>query len=191
MGCYGDAGACFTNDRELADRMRRISRHGQARRYFHTDVGVNGRIDTLQAAILLAKWPNFMHEVEARGRIGTEYTRKLNTAGFTSTPHISAGNTSVYAQYTVAVENRADVQALLKQMGIPTSVHYPTLLNNQPALSQINQCSSPVNQTPLAQSACEKVMSLPMHPWLCDDDQDKVVDALLTAIKNTSNSDQS
>ena len=191
LGCYGDAGACFTNDRELADRMRRISRHGQARRYFHTDVGVNGRIDTLQAAILLAKWPNFMHEVEARGRIGTEYTRKLNTAGFTSTPHISAGNTSVYAQYTVAVENRADVQALLKQMGIPTSVHYPTLLNNQPALSQINQCSSPVNQTPLAQSACEKVMSLPMHPWLCDDDQDKVVDALLTAIKNTSNSDQS
>ena len=77
FGGYGDGGACFTDDPELADRMRRVSRHGQAKRYFHTDIGVNGRIDTLQAAILLGKWPNFAKEVEARGRIGAAYSRKL------------------------------------------------------------------------------------------------------------------
>ena len=98
FGGYGDGGACFTDDSELADRMRRVSRHGQARRYFHTDIGVNGRIDTLQAAILLGKWPNFEQEVEARGRIGAAYSRKLQAAGVTTTPQLISGNTSVYAR---------------------------------------------------------------------------------------------
>ena len=135
---------------ELADRMRRVSRHGQAKRYFHTDIGVNGRIDTLQAAILLGKWPNFAKEVDARGRIGAAYSRKLQAAGVTTTPQLAAGNTSVYAQYTVQVDHRVDVQALLKDKGIPTAVHYPTLLCKQPALR------------------CEEH---PLLGWLCENRQ--------------------
>ena len=186
FGGYGDGGACFTNDPELADRMRRVSRHGQARRYFHTDIGVNGRIDTLQAAILLGKWPNFAQEVEARGRIGSAYSRKLQAVGIRSTPQLAAGNTSVFAQYTVQVDQRAEVQAMLKEQGIPTAVHYPTLLCQQPALRcEHSRCSGGCH-TPHAQEASERVMSLPMHPWLSDVDQDRVVDALLTAAQQTS-----
>jgi UDP-2-acetamido-2-deoxy-ribo-hexuluronate aminotransferase len=186
LGGYGDGGACFTDDPDLADRMRRVSRHGQARRYFHTELGVNGRIDTLQAAILLGKWPNFAEEVEARGRIGAAYSRKLQAAGITTTPQLAAGNTSVYAQYTVKVDQRAEVQAALKDRDIPTAVHYPTLLCQQPALRcEHSRCSRGCH-TPLAQAASERVMSLPMHPWLNDDDQDRVVDALVSALQHTS-----
>jgi UDP-2-acetamido-2-deoxy-ribo-hexuluronate aminotransferase len=186
LGGYGDGGACFTDDAELADRMRRVSRHGQARRYFHTDIGVNGRIDTLQAAILLGKWPNFAQEVEARGRIGAAYSRKLQAAGINTTPQLAAGNTSVYAQYTVQVEQRAEVQAALKDRGIPTAVHYPTLLCQQPALRCEHSRCSQGCQMPMAQAASERVLSLPMHPWLSDDDQDRVVDALVSALQHTS-----
>ena len=190
LGGYGDGGACFTDDPEMADRMRRVSRHGQARRYFHTELGVNGRIDTLQAAILLGKWPNFAQEVEARSLIGAAYSRKLNAAGITTTPQLAPRNTSVYAQYTVQVEQRAEVQAALKERGIPTAVHYPTLLCQQPALRcEHNRCLQRCH-TPLAQAASERVMSLPMHPWLSDDDQDRVVDALVSALQqHTSISD--
>jgi UDP-2-acetamido-2-deoxy-ribo-hexuluronate aminotransferase len=186
LGGYGDGGACFTDDPELAERMRRVSRHGQARRYFHTELGVNGRIDTLQAAILLGKWPNFAQEVEARCRVGAAYSRKLQAAGITTTPQLAAGNTSVYAQYTVQVDRRAEVQAALKDRGIPTAVHYPTLLCQQPALRcEHSRCSMGCH-TPLAQAASERVMSLPMHPWLSDDDQDRVVDALVSALQHTT-----
>jgi UDP-2-acetamido-2-deoxy-ribo-hexuluronate aminotransferase len=185
FGGYGDGGACFTDDPELADRMRRVSRHGQTRRYFHTDIGVNGRIDTLQAAILLGKWPNFAQEVEARGRIGAAYGRKLQAAGITTTPQLAQGNTSVYAQYTVQVEQRAEVQAALREKGIPTSVHYPTLLSQQPALRRAHNRSNQSGQTPLAQAASERVLSLPMHPWFSDDDQELVVDSFVSAVHHS------
>ena len=186
LGGYGDGGACFTDDPELANRMRRVSRHGQARRYFHTELGVNGRIDTLQAAILLGKWPNFAQEVEDRGHIGAAYSRKLQAAGITTKPQLAAGNTSVYAQYTVQVEQRAEVQAALKERGIPTAVHYPTLLCQQPALHCMNSRCSQGCHTPLAKAASERVLSLPMHPWLSDDDQDRVVSALVSALQHTT-----
>lgn len=185
FGGYGDGGACFTDDPELAHSMRRVSRHGQAKRYFHTDIGVNGRIDTLQAAILLGKWPNFAKEVEARGRIGAAYSRKLQVAGVTTTPQLAAGNTSVYAQFTVQVEQRAEVQAALKDQGIPTAVHYPTLLCQQPALRCEHSLCSGGCHTPIAQAASERVMSLPMHPWLSEADQDRVVDGLVRALEQT------
>ena len=188
FGGYGDGGACFTNDPELADRMRRVSRHGQAKRYFHTDIGVNGRIDTLQAAILLGKWPNFAKEVEARGRIGAAYSRKLQAAGVTTTPQLASGNTSVYAQYTVQVDHRAKVQAQLKDQGIPTAVHYPTLLCQQPALRCDHSLCRGSCHTPIAQAVTERVMSLPMHPWLSDDDQTRVVDGLMSALQYTKTS---
>ena len=186
FGGYGDGGACFTDDSELADRMRRVSRHGQARRYFHTDIGLNGRIDTIQAAILLGKWPNFAQEVEARGRIGAAYSRKLQAAGVTTTPQLAVGTTSVYAQYTVQVEQRSQVQSILKFQGIPTAVHYPTLLCQQPALRCEHSLCSGGCHTPIAQAASERVLSLPMHPWLSDADQDRVVDGLVSALQHTT-----
>ena len=164
--------------------MRRVSRHGQSRRYFHSDIGVNGRIDTLQAAILLAKWPNFDKEVEARRRIGASYSRKLQAAGVNTTPQLMAGNTSVYAQYTIQVDNRSELQSALKDQGIPTAVHYPTLLCQQPALRCQHSLCSRGCFTPLAQAASERVISLPMHPWLSDADQDLVVNALLSALQD-------
>ena len=188
FGGYGDGGACFTDDPELADRMRRVSRHGQAKRYFHTDVGVNGRIDTIQAAILLGKWPNFATEFEARSRIVSASSRKLQAVGVTTTPQLAVGNTSVFAQYTVQVDHRAEVQALLKDQVIPTAVHYPTLLCQQPALRCDNSLCSGGCHTPIAKAASERVLSLPMHPWLSEDDQDRVVDGLVSALQQSSTS---
>ena len=183
FGGYGDGGACFTNDPELADLIRRVSRHGQTKRYFHTDIGVNGRMDTLQAAILLAKWPNFAKEVQSRGLIGASYSRKFQALGISSTPQLAPGNTSVYAQYTVQVDNRTEVQAALKKCGIPTAVHYPTLCQ-QPALRcKQSRCSTGC-YTPLAQAVSQRVISLPMHPWLSNDDQLRVVDALVNVLQN-------
>ena len=184
FGGYGDGGACFTNDPELADLIRRVSRHCQTKRYFHTDIGVNGRMDTLQAAILLAKWPNFAKEVQSRGLIGASYSRKFQALGISSTPQLAPGNTSVYAQYTLQVDNRHEVQASLKKCGIPTAVHYPTLLCQQPALRcKQSRCSTGCS-TPLAQEVSQRVISLPMHPWLSNDEQERVVDALVNVLQN-------
>lgn len=181
LGGYGDGGACFTNDAELAGRMRRISRHGQSRRYFHTEVGVNGRIDTLQAAILLAKLELFDAEVASRQQIGERYSRCFQEAGVVTTPHLAAGNTSVYAQYTIEVDDRSAVQEALKASGIPTAVHYPTLLCQQPALQGCGSRCQSGCATAVAQKASERVMSLPMHPYLSALDQEQVV-AAVTAV---------
>lgn len=147
---------------------------------------VNRDVKPLRATILLGKWPNFVNEVEALGRICAAYSRKFQAAGISSTPQLAAGNTSVYAQYTVQVEQRAEVQARLKEQGVPTAVHYPTLLCQQPALRcEHNLCSRRCHSR-LAQAASERVMSLPMHPWLSVADQDRLVDALVTAVQQTS-----
>jgi len=169
LGCYGDGGACFTHDDELAKVMREIRVHGQDRRYHHPRIGVNGRLDTLQAAILLAKMDIFEDEVAARGRIGARYSELL--AGVVQTPHIEPFNTSVYAQYTVQVENRDAVQAKLKEAGIPTAVHYPVPLNRQPALA----CPERFEHS---EYVAERVMSLPMHPYLKEADQDTISKAV-------------
>jgi UDP-2-acetamido-2-deoxy-ribo-hexuluronate aminotransferase len=177
LGGYGDGGACFTDDDALATRMRQIRVHGQDRRYHHPLVGVNGRLDTLQAAILLAKLDVLPDELEARDRIGARYTRLLR--GHVGVPHVEPYNTSVYAQYTVEVENRERVQAKLKERGVPTAVHYPVPLNLQPAFSWLNQ---PTGRFLVAERAACRVMSLPMHPYLDEGDQDFVVKALLEAL---------
>jgi len=183
LGGYGDGGACFTNDAELAGLMRRISRHGQSRRYFHTEVGVNGRIDTLQAAILLAKLELFDGEVASRKQIGERYSQCFQAAGVATTPYLAPGNTSVYAQYTIEVDNRAAVQEALKASGVPTAVHYPTLLCQQPALQGCGSRCSGSCATPFAQRASERVMSLPMHPYLSAQEQDQVVAAVKAALR--------
>lgn len=174
LGGYGDGGACFTDDDDLATRMRQIRTHGQDRRYHHPLIGINGRLDTLQAAILLAKLDVLPREIEARGQIGARYTEMLD--GHVGVPYIEPHNTSVYAQYTVEVDNRQHLQATLKQRGIPTAVHYPVPLNLQPAFAGLEQ---PGGSFPVAEKAAGRVMSLPMHPYLSEADQAFIVQALL------------
>lgn len=161
LGCYGDGGACFTDDPELAQRLRCIRDHGQEGRYHHTRIGVNGRLDSLQAAILLAKMELFPGEVQARSRIGARYTELL--AGSVGVPHVESHNTSVYAQYTVRVPRREAFQAALREQGVPTAVHYPTPLHLQPAFAYLRV---PRGALPVAERAAAEVVSLPMHPYL-------------------------
>ncbi|MBH8258051.1 UDP-2-acetamido-2-deoxy-3-oxo-D-glucuronate aminotransferase, partial [Pseudomonas aeruginosa] len=134
LGCYGDGGAIFTNDDELATAIRQIARHGQDRRYHHIRVGVNSRLDTLQAAILLPKLEIFEEEIALRQKVAAEYDLSLKQVGI-GTPFIEVNNISVYAQYTVRMDNRESVQASLKAAGVPTAVHYPIPLNKQPAVA--------------------------------------------------------
>ena len=136
LGCYGDGGACFTDKDELATKMRQIRVHGQDRRYHHALLGINGRMDTLQAAVLLAKLEVFAEEVEARNRIGARYSELLRDA--VVTPYVEPHNTSVYAQYTVQVDHRDAVQEKLREEGIPTAIHYPVPLHLQPVFAGLN-----------------------------------------------------
>ena len=168
LGCYGDGGAIFTNDDALAQAMREIRVHGQSQRYVHTRVGVGGRMDTLQCAILLAKLERFEWEVQQRMKIGQRYTdkilslRELNDPEAIHPPTIRPDRTSVYAQYTVIVPNREVLQKRLAEAGIPTAVHYPVPLNEQPAYTHL--CCP--NCTFNAQKLAKKVMSLPMGAYL-------------------------
>jgi UDP-2-acetamido-2-deoxy-ribo-hexuluronate aminotransferase len=171
LGCYGDGGACFTNDDALAKVMREIRVHGQDKRYHHARIGVNGRMDTLQAAILLAKLEIFPQEVEARHRIGQAYTEALKD--IVTTPDVEPHNTSVYAQYTIQVDNREELQKKLKEQGIPTAVHYPIPLNKQPAFTYLKtrDCS-------VADKVANRVVSLPMHPYLIEMEQIKIIETI-------------
>lgn len=174
LGCYGDGGAIFTNDEELAKVIRQIARHGQDRRYHHIRVGVNSRLDTLQAAILLPKLAILDDEMQARQRVADTYTKLLNEVGILTTPFIEKHNQSAWAQYTIQVENRSEVQAKLKEQDIPTAVHYPIPLNKQPAVADVNAV------LPVGDAVAECVMSLPMHPYLTLEAQEKIVSVLLS-----------
>jgi len=167
LGAYGDAGACFTDNDELAKKIREIRVHGQDRRYHHPTIGINGRIDTLQAAILLAKFEIFPEETQAREEIGKRYSDLLKNANVI-TPYIDPNNTSVYAQYTIQADNREILQKKLMDNDIPTAVHYPIPLNKQPALEQSIS-------TPVAEKIALKVISLPMHPLLSEKNMQTIV----------------
>ena len=159
LGCYGDGGAIFTSDDELAKITRQVARHGQDRRYHHIRVGVNSRLDTLQAAILLPKLAILDDEMRLRQEVAANYQKEFAAVGFTGTPYIEAHNVSAYAQFTVRVPNRDTVQAKLKEAGIPTAIHYPIPLNKQPAVASDIAL-------PIGDKVAEEVMSLPMHPYL-------------------------
>ncbi len=179
LGCYGDGGACFTDDDGLAKLMREIRVHGQDRRYHHPVIGVNGRLDTLQAAVILAKLDSFPDEVAARGRIGARYSERLAAAcpGL-RTPRLAADCTSVYAQYTIEVAGRERFIAALKDAGVPTAVHYPVPLHRQPAFAALGLGEGAF---PVSEAAAARVVSLPMHPFLDEATQDRVVAAVAKA----------
>jgi len=162
LGGYGDSGACFTNDDELAHRLRLIVNHGQKNRYNHVAIGMNGRMDTLQAAVLLEKLAIFDTEIKARDVVANYYRDAL--PDFLAPPVIAAGNHSVYAQYTVQVDQRDRVQKVLSEAGIPTAVHYPVGLHQQPVVAAI---SAKENLSfPITEQCAKRVLSLPFHPYL-------------------------
>ena len=172
LGCYGDGGAVFANDDELAKVIRQIARHGQDRRYHHVRVGVNSRLDTIQAAILLPKLSIFDEEMAQRQQVAARYASLLNAAGINTTPYIEPHNISAWAQYTVRVKSRDAVQKRMADAGVPTAVHYPIPLNKQPAVADASV------RLPVGDEIAAQVMSLPMSPNLSEADQVRVVAAL-------------
>jgi UDP-2-acetamido-2-deoxy-ribo-hexuluronate aminotransferase len=177
LGCYGDGGALFTDDDLLAGKMRAIRSHGSLDRHHHAFLGKNGRLDTLQAAVLLAKFPHFESEVQSRGQIGARYTEALH--GFCAVPEVASGNTHVYAQYTIRVANRDELAVKLREKGIPTAVYYPKCLHEQPVFASLGY---EWGVFPESEKASREVISLPMHPFLSEADQDSVVRALIASL---------
>jgi len=177
LGCYGDGGALFTDDDDLAAKMRQVRAHGQDRRYHHAALGINGRMDTLQAAIVLVKLEIFAQEVADRARIGARYTELLQN--YVLTPYIAPENTSVYAQYTVQVEDRDDIQKRLSEQGVPTAVHYPVPLHLQPVFAELGLLQG---SFPVSEATAKRVMSIPMHPYVNEGAMEKIVSILSGAI---------
>ena len=182
LGCYGDGGALFTNDAALAQAMREIRVHGQSKRYYHTRIGVGGRMDTIQCAVVLGKFERFDWEVQARAQVGARYTELL-AAGSPAirTLAVRPDRTSVYAQYTILAQDRETLDAELKSRGIPTAIHYPVPLHQQPAYAQYGIEA----RLPVAEALAGQVISLPMYPDMTPRMQDDIVAAVLACTKST------
>ncbi len=168
LGCYGDGGAIFTNEDEFATIARQIARHGQDRRYHHIRIGVNSRLDTFQAAILLSKLEILDREIQLRQEVAEQYNTLFRQAGLEVAPFIEEHNVSAYAQYTIRTQKRDILQTELKKAGIPTAIHYPMSLNRQPVL--YNGLLLPVGDL-----VAEEVISLPMNPYIKQNDIRKIV----------------
>ncbi|GLQ45729.1 aminotransferase DegT [Dyella lipolytica] len=176
LGCYGDGGAIFTNDAALAKAMRQIARHGQDRRYHHSRLGVNSRLDTLQAAILLPKLEILDEEMTRRQQVARVYDRLLAGIDHVTLPKIDKHNTSAWAQYTIRVPDRDTVRARLQELGVPTAVHYPIPLHKQPSL-----LDGEVHLA-ISDKAAEEVISLPMSPYLDTSQQDFIAASLASSV---------
>jgi UDP-2-acetamido-2-deoxy-ribo-hexuluronate aminotransferase len=178
LGCYGDGGAIFTNDPDWAERIRRVRTHGQGSgKYNHVAVGLNGRLDTLQAAILIQKLTIFDDEMERRQQVARRYSERL--ADVSKVPQIPPGHVSAWAQYTIQVRRRDAVIEALSRRNIPTAVHYP-----RPITAQTAYAGGPAapGGVPLAEALAGTVLSLPMHPYLEPDEQDWIIENVQGAI---------
>jgi UDP-2-acetamido-2-deoxy-ribo-hexuluronate aminotransferase len=181
LGCYGDGGAVFTDNDDFAGTIRMLLNHGQEKRYQHKIIGINSRLDALQAAILLVKLKHFDAEMEAKGRIAGEYSERLK--GIVETPKVLDHNVSVWAQYTVRSKRRDEFTSALKEEGIPTAIHYPIPLHRQEAFSgykngvsqaRVSQNPAEDDGFPVSEEASRTVFSLPMHPFLERDDIERI-----------------
>ncbi|HEU4551123.1 MAG TPA: DegT/DnrJ/EryC1/StrS family aminotransferase [Rhizomicrobium sp.] len=182
LGCYGDGGATFTNDDEMAALLRSIRVHGQGTdKYENVRVGVNSRLDTIQAAILLEKLKLFPAEIEMREKVAQRYNKGLGASNRIHVPHVIAGAQSTWAQYTIQVPGRDKLQAALKAEGIPTAVYYPI-----PLSMQKGYCHFPSAPVPVSEKLSGSVISLPMHPYLDEQTQDRVIAAVLEAVDGPS-----
>ncbi len=179
LGCYGDGGACFTSDNKLATTMRQIRNHGQDGRYHHVVLGLNGRLDTMQAAVLLAKLEVFDEELKRRNEVAQQYSAALEHT--VQIPSIESDNSSAWAQYTVRVPNRNEIQRALSEQGIPTAVHYPKPVHLQPVFANLHVDRG---SFPISEQASEEVLSLPMHPYMSESEVRKVSDSLHIAVKS-------
>ncbi len=165
LGCFGDGGALFTNNEELANKIKSIRVHGQTKRYVHKYIGIGGRLDTLQAAVLLEKLKHYKNDVERRQLVAKAYNKHLNDC--TVTPFVKEYNTSVWAQYSIRVKNRDVIQSNLKEKGIPTAIHYPKPLHLQECFNYLGYKKG---DFPISESVSKEIMSLPMNPYLTDEE---------------------
>ncbi len=171
LGCYGDGGMVFTDNEKLSQDIKIIRNHGQEKRYCHSKIGLNSRLDTMQAAVLLAKMDIFPDEVQKRAQIGARYTKLLQN--LVKTPDIQDNQTHVYAQYTIEVERDRDgFCERMKEKNIPTAVHYPRPLHLQPVFADLGFKEG---DFPIAEKVSKHVLSLPMHPYLDEKTQDEIV----------------
>ncbi len=179
LGCYGDGGALFTADDALARAAREIRVHGQSQRYVHTRVGVGGRMDTLQCAVVLAKLPRFSWELERRAALGARYQQQLAGLPGLRLLTVRPGRDCVWGQFTVWVEERERVAAALKTAGVPTAIHYPQPLHHQAAYAPFAAAAD----CPHSVTASRQALSLPMSADLSEADQDRVIAALRQALR--------
>jgi UDP-2-acetamido-2-deoxy-ribo-hexuluronate aminotransferase len=173
LGCYGDGGAVFTNNEYYAKKIKMLRVHGQNKRYYHKYIGMGGRLDTIQAAILLAKLPHYKKELEGRRKLATNYSNSL--ANFLKTPTIKQNVLSAWAQYTLRVKNRETIQAKLQNDGIPTAIYYPMPLHLQECFKYLKYKK---NDFPVAEDASKEVISIPMNAFLSDDQVDYIISKL-------------
>ncbi|WP_151703784.1 DegT/DnrJ/EryC1/StrS family aminotransferase [Nitrincola alkalilacustris] len=177
LGCYGDGGAIFTNDEELATVMRQIARHGQDRRYHHIRLGVNSRLDTLQAAILLAKLDIFDDEIVLRNVVAERYNRlfsKIKTSTNIKPPVIRDWHISTWAQYTITTKDRDAIKTSLEENNIPTAIHYPTPLHKQPVTKSLHE------RLEICERISKSILCLPIHPYLESRNQIIIYNAIKT-----------
>ncbi|MDG5467689.1 DegT/DnrJ/EryC1/StrS family aminotransferase [Deltaproteobacteria bacterium IMCC39524] len=168
LGCYGDGGAIFTDDDELAETMCSIRVHGKGKdKYDNVCIGINGRLDTIQAAVLLPKLEIFPDEIEARQRVADKYTELLSEVPGVVTPHVPEGYGSAWAQYSIVIENRDDLQKKLDERGIPTAVYYPKPLHLQTAYKVLGYSEG---DFPVSEKVSQQIVSLPMYPYIPDSD---------------------
>ena len=170
LGCYGDGGAVFTNNEDYAKKIKLLRVHGQNKRYHHQYIGIGGRLDTIQAAILLAKLPHFSKELKDRQKVADQYTSGLSN--ILQTPVIKPNRSSAWAQYTLRVKNRDNLQLKLKENSIPTSIFYPIPLHLQQCFQYLKYKQ---NDFPISEKASNEVISIPMNPFLSDDQIDYIV----------------
>lgn len=178
LGCYGDGGAIFTSDPALAQACREIRVHGQSERYVHTRLGVGGRMDTIQCAVVLAKLERFEWELDRRQSIGNRYRNRFGN--LVEMVKNRSDRTNVHAQYTIFVEDRDSVRKNLSDLGIPTAVHYPIPLHQQPFYKNICEISGVLLES---EYASKHVLSLPMSPDICNEDVDHIVEKVLSVLK--------
>ena len=185
LGGYGDGGAVFTSDEKMHIAMKEIREHGSEKRYYHTRLGLNARLDTIQCAILLAKMERYPWEIEQRQKIGAKFNQafsEIKTKDF-SYPKVQPHNQSVWAQYTVTVGNRADFQKKLTEMGVPTSIHYPHIMPDQPWYKAQLEKAHVTGDWTKARWAADHVISLPMFPDMDSKTQDQIIEAVIKALK--------
>ncbi len=179
LGCYGDGGALFTNDEKLADKIKSLRLHGQSIRYHHQYIGMGGRLDTIQAAVLNVKLKYYEKDLKLRQDVASKYTKALNAKNI-ETPFVKSDRTSAWAQYSIRVENRTELQTKLQNLGIPTAVHYPMPLHVQECFKYLNLKEG---DFPISEKVSKEIMSLPMNPYVSDEEIEFIVENLAKELR--------